>query len=1465
MPITLKVEARPDAGSFKSVADQAVKTFATAGKDASASFAKQFGDGAKDVAKAAARATDAYDAVADATGKANAAEKQRQQYLKKSEELTKQAEAAEKRLSDARDSDDTKAASAAEKELQRVRDQLSRTDTQIVRSAEAVSSSRRREAREIRDAIASYRDLEAAQRRATSPGFGRSFDSYTRGQGALSGALSQSSGVVGQFQSLGGSSGKAFVGGAVAAIVAGSFIQAGAKAAGMVVDGFKSVMDTGLDFSRTVNEFQGVTGATAGQTQQMAAAARALGADTTLAGVSASDAALAMTELSKAGFTVDQAIGSARTTMQLATAAGIDAASAAEIQANAMNAFGLNADEAARVADVFAGAANASSAGMPDLAQGLQQVGGIAHGFGVNINDTVAALAMFSNAGIKGSDAGTLLKTTLQSITDQGNPAQDAIKALGLSLYDFGTGQFVGFHEFFRQLDEAKARMSPQQFQAETNVLFGTDAMRSAMLGNVAAFDQMVAKTYEVGSAADMAKAKMQGWPGVVEGINNAVGEIKLSLFDSLFDTPSGRQVGQGIVDSLEGLVAWVNTHKPEIVSFVSEFVSAMATGADATLTYVARILEAGSLVQEMLSHSVGYFIEGVAKMSAAAGSVLKHLPGMGEIGSNLEGAGTAVDNIMDKWQNLGSTMRAGATSIDQLRESIRGMRDNVTGSLADVIASEDANRQWQSSFKELSSSIEAVPGTKDFVIKDNSPELIAKLEALGIAVQRLPDGRQVIHLEYRDSSGNPLSPDQVNRMLGYNSQSFASAGDAQRARRGLPYNAAGQGPVIAPPAAPAVGPGGAWTPSGGGRGGRDGLPDAPVLPISYTNTAGMSPEMANAQNRVDETAHDLAEKQARLQQLEASNVASAEDIQKARNDVAKAQQDADIAQRRMQEAQINAYGKSTKQLNGMASELSDLGASLDSDFGISKGLGGIIENAVKALGNALAAPFLQALGMVEKANPNEGSGLVGMLAANGAFGQQYTPGFAGSYSNYAASAMGPAMLQPGLQPTMLRDTGSVPSGPQSRTAAALIEQYFGSQLRGTIGGSRDNNTAKNTHDAGLSIDIPIGPDQMALGDQINAFLQANAGALGLEYSIWRDQGKYPGGGGFTAGGHQNHIDAHFNGNVDQAAGALSNLTGAVQQTTTAMTSTSSLWDKVAQAESSGNWGNQDTGNNGHYGGLQFSPETWARYGGVDLTGQSNPANASREQQIEIANRTAFNGYNGLAPQGLGAWEAITNGSVPGVSVNTPASAFGAGYGAAPLTGVPMMPGGPLSGGMPTAAPFGGPASFTQSTPAVGLGNPYPSQGGGGFQGMTGMPMDALMASTSALDALAPGAGAAAKVGIQLINRTIAYGGQVAGIGASGLMEALSLGDNPKGSLGAGWFGKLAGGLAGAAPALPNMAGQKPPAQPGGGAGQQAGNVDNSTVNNLTVNNTGATENQNGKTMTEHLMAMQSPPGQSGG
>lgn len=85
---------------------------------------------------------------------------------------------------------------------------------------------------------------------------------------------------------------------------------------------------------------------------------------------------------------------------------------------------------------------------------------------------------------------------------------------------------------------------------------------------------------------------------------------------------------------------------------------------------------------------------------------------------------------------------------------------------------------------------------------------------------------------------------------------------------------------------------------------------------------------------------------------------------------------------------------------------------------------------------------------------------------------------------------------------------------------------------------------------------------------------------------------------------------------------------GLALSATAANAADGSTWDALAQCESGGNW-SINTGN-GYYGGLQFSPTTWAAYGG-----SGSAADATREQQIAVAE-------NVLAGQGWGAWPSCS-------------------------------------------------------------------------------------------------------------------------------------------------------------------------------------------------------------------------------
>lgn len=376
------------------------------------------------------------------------------------------------------------------------------------------------------------------------------------------------------------------------------------KAASFATSGVSAVVTKGLDFEKTMNTLSGVTGASADVMQRFRDTAKALGNDMTLSNTSAADAAQAMTELAKAGFSVDESITAAKGTLQLAAAAQVDAGKAAEIQANALLAFGLKADYAAKAADVLSNAANASSAEITDVAQALQSGGAVANQFGLKLEDTAAAIGLLANNGIKGSDAGTLLKSALLALTDTSNPAQGAIEELGLTVYD-AQGRFVGLEKLFGQLQAASQRMTPEMYQAATTTLFGSDAARLAGIAakdGAAGYDQMRDAMEKQGSAAKLAAAQNQGLPGVIERLKNAAETLAITLFEKV----------QGPLSSIgDGLTGFTNKMQD---AFENPAVSQAAGNIGAALSGIGaafgRVLSAvGPALVAGLSNAVNLIV----------------------------------------------------------------------------------------------------------------------------------------------------------------------------------------------------------------------------------------------------------------------------------------------------------------------------------------------------------------------------------------------------------------------------------------------------------------------------------------------------------------------------------------------------------------------------------------------------------------------------------------------------------------------------------------------------------------------------------------------------------------------------------------------------------------------------------------------------------------------------------------
>lgn len=290
------------------------------------------------------------------------------------------------------------------------------------------------------------------------------------------------------------------------------------------------------DFEKTISGIGAVSGATEKQLDQLREKGLQLGADTAF---SAGEAAMAMQELSKAGLSVEEILnGAADATVNLAAAGEIALPEAAAIASAAMNQFKLSAEELPKVADLIAGAANASAIDVNDFGQSMNQAGVVASTVGLSFDDLALAITAMGKQGFKGSDAGTSLKTMLLNLQPQTKKQIGLFDELGLTVkanateantlgnaFFDGTGKIKSMAEIAGVMETALAGMSEQQKLSTLEMLFGSDAIRAAALISSTGAKGMDDLSTSMGkiTAADVAAKRMDNLSGAIEQFKGSV------------------------------------------------------------------------------------------------------------------------------------------------------------------------------------------------------------------------------------------------------------------------------------------------------------------------------------------------------------------------------------------------------------------------------------------------------------------------------------------------------------------------------------------------------------------------------------------------------------------------------------------------------------------------------------------------------------------------------------------------------------------------------------------------------------------------------------------------------------------------------------------------------------------------------------------------------------------------------
>lgn len=212
---------------------------------------------------------------------------------------------------------------------------------------------------------------------------------------------------------------------------------------GVIGAGLAMAVKESMNFEQKMADIQAVSGATGDEMKKISELAVQMGEKTKYSSV---EAGQGIEELIKAGVSLTDIInGSLEGALNLATAGELELGDAAEIASTALNAFKDDNLSVAQAADLLAGAANASATSVGEMKFGLSMVSAVASGVGLSFKDTTTALALFAQNGLKGSDAGTSLKTMLANLIPKSNEAYDMFSDLGLITIDTGKAmQFLG-------------------------------------------------------------------------------------------------------------------------------------------------------------------------------------------------------------------------------------------------------------------------------------------------------------------------------------------------------------------------------------------------------------------------------------------------------------------------------------------------------------------------------------------------------------------------------------------------------------------------------------------------------------------------------------------------------------------------------------------------------------------------------------------------------------------------------------------------------------------------------------------------------------------------------------------------------------------------------------------------------------------------------------------------------------
>lgn len=294
--------------------------------------------------------------------------------------------------------------------------------------------------------------------------------------------------------------------------------------------------------------------------------------------------------MSKAGYNAKQIKEMISGSVYMGLATDTDPNAAADITAQTLSHFGLKANMARRVTNLYSKAMISSPAGLTDLAYTMQYAAPSAMLAKTDFSTTLAMSGILAKNGLKGSKAGTGLRGIFTNLAAPTKTANTSLQVLGVRTKDL-KGNLRPITELLADLNKSLRKLPTAAKTAHLKNIFGKYAMGAASIlieksgddNELVKYIQELREGDNANIAAVIAKQKQDSFQGDLASLSSAWEGVRIAVFDAIEEKL--RSNAQGLTDLSLKTAQWINENEKTVQQWfdIGKYIVA-AIGASAAL-----------------------------------------------------------------------------------------------------------------------------------------------------------------------------------------------------------------------------------------------------------------------------------------------------------------------------------------------------------------------------------------------------------------------------------------------------------------------------------------------------------------------------------------------------------------------------------------------------------------------------------------------------------------------------------------------------------------------------------------------------------------------------------------------------------------------------------------------------------------------------------------------------------------